>query len=66
MTRVNQPRNDMRDRMKEATQSTAKKVSESHFPRGVSNDTMHSHSQLGTIREEMDEELALGAEIDLQ
>ena len=48
-----------------ATQSTAKKVSESDFPRCVSNDTTHSLSQLGIIREEMDAEVALGAEINL-
>lgn len=60
-------RNDMRNRKKEAAQSTAKKMSlsESHIPSIASNDSMHSLSQLGTIREELDGELALGAETDL-
>jgi hypothetical protein len=40
-------------------------LSESHIPSIASNDSMHSLSQLGTIREELDGELALGAETDL-
>ena len=68
MTFKNPPRNDMRNRKKEAMQSRATKVSERRSPSDVSNDATERPSKLGSIREEceeMNDELAPEAETDL-